>query len=164
MHRMFRAMALLVGGLLAAGLAFAAPASATQIKQGFGKIDGVGLDLGQTIDSTTGEAVGLATFSWDLSIGVTKLNVTGQYGATGRSGVAVRLEVSYYTSIDGTGPAFSSAHVPGFTPANDQPNIRWVNWTPAGGVGVQSAKVCTASDADNDGSYVRERCILSNIA
>lgn len=164
MYRIFRATALLVGALLAAGLALAAPASATQIKQGFGKIDGVGLDLGHTIDTTTGEAVGLATFSWDLTNGVTKLNVSGQYGATGRSGVAVRLEMSYFTSLDGSGAAFSTAHVTGFTPATDLPNVRWVNWTPAGAVGIQSAKVCTASDAEHDGTYIRERCILSNIA
>jgi hypothetical protein len=162
-HRTVRAAALLTGAALATGIALAAPASATTIKTGFGRIDGNGLDFGTNLDAN-GNATGDATFTWDLTGGVTKLNVNGKLAAHGRSGVGIRLYMYYYTTTNGTGPAFSVAHVPGFTPASDVTTYSNINWTPAGGVGVQSAIVCTATDANNDGTYVLDNCILSTIA
>jgi hypothetical protein len=162
-HRAVRVASLLTGAALTTGIALAAPASATTIKVGHGRIDGNGLDFGINLDGN-GNATGDATFTWDLAGGVTKLNVNGKLAAHDRSGVAVRLYTYYYTSVDGTGPVFSVAHVPGFTPASDSTTYSNIDWTPAGGVGVQSAIVCTATDANHDGSYVLDHCILSNIA
>jgi hypothetical protein len=162
MNRFARVATLLTGASLAAGIALATPASATTIKTGFGRIDGNGLDFGTNFDAN-GNATGDATFTWDLTDGKTKLNVDGQLIARDHSGVAVRLYMYYYKSVDGTGPVFSVDHVAGFTPATDSTTWSNIDWTPAGGKGVQSAYVCTATDADHDGTYTLDHCILSHI-
>jgi hypothetical protein len=161
-HRFARAAALLTGAALAGGLALASPADATTIKTGFGRIDGNGLDFGTGFDSN-GNTTGDATFTWDLTNGKTKLNVDGQLIARDHSGVGVKLFMYYYKSLDGTGPVFSSEGGPGFTPKSDSTTWKDVDWTPDGGKGVQSAILCTATDANNDGSYDLDNCILSHI-
>jgi hypothetical protein len=153
----------LATALLAFGVALANPAAAVDIKTGYGKIDGVGLDFGTTFLAPTYDATGNATFTWKLVTGVTKLNVTGTLGAVGRSGVAVRLEMRYYDGLSATGNLVSTHHTTGFTPATDVLTSAGINWTPGGAIGVQSAKVSVASDADGDGIYVVERSIISTL-
>jgi hypothetical protein len=156
------AVTALVAALLA--IAVAIPASAVTIKTGFGRIDGIGLDLGTNFNATTGEAGGDATFTWDLTGGVTTLNVNGSVGAFGRPGVAVRLEVRYFDGQNGTGSRVGPVHVGnGFTPATDLLTLKNVNWSPTGDVGVLSAKVSVASDPDGDGVYTVEKSIISTL-
>lgn len=158
------AVGVLAAGALVAGVVGAAtPASATTIKTGYGKIYNDGLAVGTNISSTTGVAAGPATFTWDLTNGVTKLNITGNFSAIDRSGVPVRLDLMYYTSLGAAGNPYSSHHTTGFTPASDAFVLRGLNWTPPGAVGLQSAKLCVASDADRNGVYTLEKCIVSSL-
>jgi hypothetical protein len=164
MNRFARVVTLLVGASLAAGIALATPASATAIKTGHGSIDSDGLSLGNTINTTTGKPKGKADFEWQLVNGVTSVHVTGEFGATGRSGVTVHLSVRYFTSTDGSGDPMKDPAVNyEFTPSSDSSVVKTVNWTPAGEIGAQSAKICVASDPDHDGEFVRESCLTSNI-
>lgn len=158
------ALGMVAAGALVAGvLAGATPASATTIKTGYGKINHDGLAVGTNINPVTGVAAGNATFRWDLTNGVTKLQMTGNFSAIDRSGVPVRLDMSYYTSLGAAGNPAASYHTTGFTPASDAFVNRNLNWTPPGAVGYQSAKLCVSSDADRDGNYTKERCIVSTL-
>lgn len=154
----------LVAMLVAVGIALAGPASALTIKTGFGKINGIGLDFGTNFSASTGNAGGNATFTWDLTGGVTQVNVNGTLGAFGRSGVAVRLEVRYYDGVSATGNRIGPVHsTTGFTPATDVLTKQNVNWTPTGDVGVVSARISVTSDADGDGNYTIEESIDSTV-
>jgi len=153
------AVVALTAAALAAGVG---TASATTIKTGYGKINHDGLAVGTSI-STAGVAAGNATFTWDLTGGVTQVGVTGNFSAINRSGVPVRLNLTYYTGTGGSGAVVSSAHTTGFTPASDALVVRNLNWTPPGSVGVQSAKLCVASDADGNGVYTSEACLVSTL-
>jgi hypothetical protein len=157
------AISAMTAGALAASIAVASPASAVVIKTGYGKINNLGLAVGTNIDPTTGVAAGPATFKWRLRNGVTDVNMTGNFSAVDRSGVPVRLDLYYYLARSGAGPVHLSRHTTGFTPASDAQELRVLNWTPPGDVGVQSAKLCVASDADRDGIYTDERCIISSL-
>jgi hypothetical protein len=157
------ALGALAAGALAAGVIGATSASATDIKVGYGKINYDGLAVGTDIDPVTGVAADNATFTWDLTNGVTKLNVDGRFAVIDRSGVPVRLDLYYYTGLSASGPVYSSHHTTGFTPASDALVNRNLDWTPPGAIGVQSAKLCVASDADRDGNYLDERCITSSL-
>lgn len=157
------AVGMMTVSLMAAGIAAAGSASATTIKTGYGKINHDGLAVGTNIDPTTGIAAGQATFTWDLTSGVTELNITGKFSAINRSGVPVRLNLDYYTGLSGTGSVVSSHHTTGFTPSSGSLVVRNLNWTPSGAIGVQSAKLCVASDADRNGVYTSEACITSTL-
>ncbi len=162
-RRTARRTAPLAVGLALATVGAAPPASAVAIKTGHGKINVNGLSFGTGTSPTTGVASGNATFTWHLVSGVTELNVVGTFGAFNRSGVPVRLYTKYYDGLSGTGRQVSKAWTAGFTPASGSLTTRAVNFTAPGAVGVQSAKVCVASDADRDGVYLLERCILSTL-
>jgi hypothetical protein len=157
------ALSVLTAGALAAGVAGASSASATILKTGYGKINYQGLAVGTNIDPITGVAAGNATFNWKLKTGVTQVNITGEFSAVDRSGVPVRLDLNYYTGHDAHGTLVSSNNTLGVTPASDVQVLQVLNYTAPGAIGVLSAKLCVASDADRDGVYTDERCIISSL-
>ena len=157
------ALAVLTAGTLAAGVVGASSASATTIKTGYGKISYQGLAVGTNIDAVTGVPGGKASFVWDLTGGVTKVRVTGKFSVIDRSGVPVRLDLYYYDGLNGTGNRVVTSNTAGFTPASDTLVIKNLNWAPPGLIGVQSAKLCVASDADRNNIYTDERCIISSL-
>jgi hypothetical protein len=157
------ALSVFTAAALAAGVAGATSASATTIKTGYGKINYQGLAVGTNIDPITGIAAGKATFTWKLKSGVTQVNVSGDFSAVARSGVPVRLDLYYYTGLNANGSLVSSNNALGVTPASDVQVLQVLNWTAPGAIGVQSAKLCVASDADRDNIYTDERCIVSSL-
>lgn len=157
------ALSVLTAGALAASIAGANAASATTIKTGYGKVSYQGLAIGTNINPVTGVAAGQATFTWKLKNGVTQVNVSGEFSAVDRSGVPVEVALHYYTGRNGNGSLVSSSSTLGITPASDVQVLQVLNWAAPGAIGVQSAKVCVASDADRDGNYTDERCILTTL-
>jgi hypothetical protein len=157
-------LAVLTATTLAAGVVGASSASATPIGDvQHGRISYQGLAVGKTIDKTTGVPANDADFQWDLTDGVTKVLITGKFAVIDRSGVPVRLDLHYYKGLDGTGDLVSSPHTVGFTPASDTLVVKTINLVTKGGVGVQSADLCVASDADRDGKYTDESCVNTSL-
>jgi hypothetical protein len=157
------AVSVLAAGALTVGIAGAASASTVVLQTGYGKINYQGLAVGKNIDPITGIAAGKAKFVWKLKDGVTQVNITGDFSAVGRSGVPVRLDLNYYTGLNANGSIVSSNNTLSVTPASDVQVLQAINWAAPGAVGVLSAKLCVASDADRDGNYTDERCIVSSL-
>jgi hypothetical protein len=156
-------LAVLTASAFAAGVVGASSASATAIGAvQHGRISHNGLAVGKQIDAT-GVPAGDADFQWDLTKGVTKVLITGKFAVIDRSGVPVRLNLHYYKGLNGTGKLVSSPHTVGFTPASDTLVVKTINLVTKGGVGVQSADLCVASDADRDGVYTDESCVNTSL-
>jgi hypothetical protein len=156
-------LAVLTAGAFAAGVVGASTASATPIGDvQHLRINHDGLAVGKQIDAA-GVPAGDADFQWDLTNGVTKVLITGKFAVIGRSGVPVRLDLYYYKGLDGTGDLVSSPHTVGFTPKSDSRVVKTIALVTKGGVGVQSADLCVASDADRDGKYTDESCVNTSL-
>jgi hypothetical protein len=157
------ALSVLTAGALTAGIAGTASAATAELKTGYAKISYDGLAVGKNIDAKTGIAAGKAKFVWTLRNGVTQVNVTGDFSAVGRSGVPVRLDLNYYTGHKSHGTLVSSNNTLSATPASDAQLLQALDWTPTGDINVLSAKLCVASDADRDGNYTDEKCIITSL-